>query len=159
MWIYYYACFGPGHQSEDYGFKSFPDDYDRESIKDSLFNMLFDKYNVSLRFWEVERPSANYVEKEMRDTKDRIKNLRKYLKTLEAKSCFVPEEKEEEDLVLMKNLSDKIVHDLLKRLHNAGYMYCASDISNWKYGKKCLTEPKRSKILRIIRKSKSYPSY
>ena len=40
MWIYYYASFGPGHQSHDYGFKHFNDDFTEEDIKDYLFNYI-----------------------------------------------------------------------------------------------------------------------
>ena len=36
MWIYYYATYGPGSQSSDYGFRNFRNDTDRETIKDYL---------------------------------------------------------------------------------------------------------------------------
>ncbi len=36
MWIYYYCSYGPGHQSQDDGFKYFDDDYDTWGIEDYL---------------------------------------------------------------------------------------------------------------------------
>jgi len=160
MWIYYYASFGPGHQSNDYGFKYFADGSDMEGIKEHLFHTIDSNgYSIVLRFWEVENPPAKYVNNEIKYTKMRIKSLRKYLKSLESTTCFVPDEKEgEEDKVIKRNLNSCCDEDLLKRLHNAGFMYGADDINNWYYGKKYPTEPNRSKILKIMRRSKKYPS-
>jgi len=160
MWIYYYAMFGPGHQSREDGFKYFSNNYSIGDIEESLLNLVHDHYdnNVVLDFWEVERPSTKYVENKVKNVKEKIKNLRKYLKTLESTYCFCPEEKKETDPILQKNISNCVISDLLKRLHNANFMYDSDDINNWRYGKKCLTEPIRSKILRIMRKTKKYPS-
>ncbi len=158
MWIYYYASFGPGHQSHDYDFKYFHDSYDREDIKEHLFNFIDScGYSIILNFWEVERPPAEYTEGRIKSTKKEIKSLKERLKMLESISCFVPEQKEGVDVVLQKNISNRVTSNLLERLHRAGFMYGADDISAWRFGKKCLTEPSRSKILRIIRRSKSYP--
>jgi hypothetical protein len=156
MWIYYYASFGPGHQSNDHGYRYFSDNYDREMIKENLFRLLCDYYDIVLNFWEVERPHSAYIERETKGTKSTIKNLQAYLKVLEAESCFVSAEKEGKDAVLIRNLSNCIETNLLKRLHKAGFMYRAEDIHNWRYGKKCLTEPSRSKILNIMRRCKKY---
>ena len=93
MWIYYYATFGPGSQSSDYGFRHFLDDYDDETIKDYLFRTIDScGYSINLTFWEVERPPADYVNGKMEDAKEKIKDLKKYLKTFESVSCFVSEE-------------------------------------------------------------------
>lgn len=154
MWIYYHAIFGPGHQSREYGFRYFHDDYSDEDIKEHLFD---EHYDIVLNFWEVKRPPAEYIANETKTTKEKIKRARKYLKMLESTTCFVPEQKEEEDPVLIRNISGCIISDLLKRLHSAGFMYGAEDISNWRCGKKCLTEPNRTKILSIMRKTKKYP--
>jgi hypothetical protein len=161
MWIYYYATFGPGSQSSDYGFRHFHDSYgndSREMIKEYLFNTIDScGYSINLTFWEVERPPADYVNGKMEDAKEKIKDLKKYLKTLESVSCFVSEEVEGEDPVLMKNLGSCHRDDLLRRLHKAGFMYGEEDVSNWRYGKKHLCEPSRSKILSIVRRTKKYP--
>ena len=156
MWIYYYATFGPGHQSNDYDFKWYSDDYDREDIKDDLFRRLDLHYDIVLRFWEVEAPPAEYVEGRIKSTKSRIKYYKKHLKMLEGLSCFLSSEEEGEDKVLIKNIKGCIIHDLLTRLHKAGFMYSAEDISNWRRGKKKLCEPSRSKILRIMRRTEKY---
>lgn len=157
MWIYYYACFGPGHQSNDYGFKYFHNGYDTESIKDHLFGMLSNHDDIVLDFWEVKNPSADHVGGQIQIQKEKIKSCRKYLKMLQQESCFVPDEKEGEDPVLIRNMRDCIDHKLLERLHKAGFMYSVSDISNWRRGKKSLAEPSRTKILNIMRKTKKYP--
>lgn len=156
MWIYYYACFGPGHQSEDYNFKYFHDHYTMEDIKDNLFNMLSDHYDICLDFWKVDAPPAGYVEKKIKSTKADIEYYKKHLKMLKGISCFVPDEKDGEDQVIQKNISGKIIHKLLYRLHKAGLMYSMKDIRDWSSGKKFPTEPNRTKILKIMRKSKSY---
>lgn len=158
MWIYYYATYGPGHQGSDYGFKHFHDTYQAEDIRDYLHHMLSDYNSVILSFWGVERPSAHYVEEKIKDTKERIKNLKESLKMLEAESCFVPDEKEGEDIVLMRNLRKIVDKDLLRRLHKVGFMYDANDIDEWYHGKKYPIEPNRSKILQIIRRTEKYPS-
>jgi hypothetical protein len=159
MWIYYYASFGPGHQSNDYGFISYQDNYTRDDIKEHLFRTIDScGYSIVLNFWEVERPPAGYVERKTKDTKEEIEHLKKYLNMLESISCFVSEEKDGEDPILIKNISGCVIPNLLQRLHKAGFMYSAEDISNWRYGKKCVSEPSRSKILNIMRKTKKYES-
>ena len=160
MWIYYYASYGPGSQSYDCGFKHFHDSCDREDIKDHLYNTIDSNgYDIGLEFWEVKNPPAKYIEDKIKNTKDRIKRLKQNLNMLESQSCFIPEEKDGEDTILIKNLRGCIDSDLLKRLHKAGFMYSSDDICNWYYGKKCPLGPERSKILRIIRKADRYPSY
>jgi len=159
MWIYYYASFGPGHQSHDYGFKHFDDSWEMDDIEEHLFNYIdSNSYSIVLDFWEVGRPPAEHVKSKIKQIKEEIKNLRKHLKELEPTSCFVPDEKEGEDPVLIRNIKGCYRPDLLERLHKAGFMYNSDDICNWRYGKKCLTEPSRSKILKIMRRTKKYPS-
>ncbi len=158
MWIYYYASFGPGHQSNDYGFLHYQDAHNMDDIEESLHNMLSEHYGVVLNFWKVDGPPAEHLKGEIEDTKDKIKYYKKYLKTMQETSCFVPTMEEGEDKVLIRNISGCIYDDLLYRLHKAGLMYCASDICDWRYGKKCLTEPHRSKVLSIMRRTKKYPS-
>ena len=158
MWIYYYASFGPGHQSNDYDFKYFHDSYGMEDIKDSLFHMLSHHYDIVLNFWEVDYPDGEYIQAKIENTKDKIKYYQKHLKMLEKVGRFVPDEKEGEDEVLIRNINGCIIPDLLKRLHKAGFMYGADDISEWRYGKKKLYGETRSKILRIMRSTKKYSS-
>ena len=161
MWIYHYASFGPGHQSHDYGFKRFHESYSMDDIEESLHNMLNYYDSVVLEFWEINKPPSDYVRSEIKDTKERIRNLKKYLRSMQEQSCFynVNEKEGEEDAVLIRNITGCIIPDLLERLHKAGFMYGADDISNWRYGKKCLIEPERSKVLAIMRSAKKYPSY
>lgn len=159
MWIYYYASFGPGHQSNDYGFESFNDTYSMDGIQEYLFNHIDScGYSISLEFWKVERPPADYVNDKIKDMKDEIRNLQTYLNKLKFQDSFDPEEKEGEDVVIQRNLRRCIDSYLLRRLHKAGLMYSASDLSNWRYGKKCPIEPHRSKILRIMRGTKKCES-
>jgi len=158
MWIYYYASFGPGHQSNDYGFKSFHDSYFMDDIEEFLHNMLSDSYNVILEFWKVERPSKDYVDSKIKSLKDKIRNLQAHLNKLKFQDSFESKQKKEKDPVLIRNISGCDIPDLLQRLHKAGFMYGADDISNWRYGASCLMEPERSKILRIMRRTKKYES-
>jgi hypothetical protein len=158
MWIYYYASFGPGHQSHDYGFKHFHDSYDMEDIKDHLFDYIDScGYSIVLNFWEVAKPPSNYVRDKIKETKEKIKNLKKYLRSMQEQSVFVSVQEEKSDPVLIRNISRCVIHDMLERLHKAGFMYGADDISDWRYGKRCLVEPHRSKVLSIMRRSKKYP--
>ena len=159
-WIYYYASFGPGHQSSDYGFKSFGDDWGTDDIKEHLFHVIDScGYGISLEFWTVEKPPANFVNNKIKELKDEIRDLGAHLNMLKFQDCFSNREVlEEKDPILIKNISRCIIPDLLHRLHKAGFMYGAEDISNWRYGKRCLMEPERSKILRIMRRTKKYPS-
>lgn len=160
MWIYYYASFGPGHQSNDYGYEYFRADmgYSMDDIEEYLHSKLSHHDGVVLEFWEVVRPPAKIADSEIKTSKEKIKNLKKYLKAMKETYCFVPDEKDGADPVLQNNIICTVMSDLLRRLHKAGFMYDASDISDWRRGKKCLTEPGRSKILRIMRRSKKYPS-
>ncbi|MCD6434920.1 MAG: hypothetical protein J7L15_00805 [Clostridiales bacterium] len=157
MWIYYHASFGPEHQSKEYGFKHFHESYDKEDIKSYLFHYIdSNRYSIVLNFWEVDSPSSKHVNNKIESTKEEIKELNKHLKMLESTSCFVPEEKEGKDTIIIRNLKKCIDTKLLKRLHKAGFMYCYSDLSNWRYGKKYPTEPKRTKILKIMRSLKNH---
>lgn len=156
MWIFYYCIYGPGHQGCCSDFKYFADNWSMDDIKEYLKNQFYNYDSPILKWWEVERPSSNYVDAEIEITKEKIKNSRKYLKILKEESCFCPEEKQKKDIVLQRNLKGIIMSDLLMRLHKTGFMYSYQDITNWKYGKKCPIEPKRSKILNIIRRTKSY---
>ncbi len=159
MWIYYYASFGPGHQSNDYGFKYYHDSYDMEDIKEYLFNHIDScGYSIVLDFWKVVRPPADYIESRIKSAKEDIKSLKKRIKRLESIEGFIPMQKEGFDPILKKNLSRRDDREIIKRLHKAGFMYGAEDLSDWWYGKKQLIEPERSKILRIIRRIKQSPS-
>lgn len=156
MWIYYSCSHGPGHQTHEEDFKYFTDLATMGEIKDSLHRM-FDHYEcLDLIFWEVKKIAADSLSYEIKNSKSRIQYLRRYLKMLKAKEGFCPDEKEGKDPVIQRNLKGKIEIDILERLHKAGLMYMNSDICNWEYGKKYPTGPQRSKILRIIRRSKSY---
>ncbi len=159
MWIFYHCMHGPGHQGEDSGYIHFEDDATKEYIREHFDNNFWDWDNAIFRFWKVEKPSAKHTNREIDEAREKIERLTKYAQMLEKTRCFIPNEIEEEkDEVLQKNLSGKVVHDVLKRLHRAGFMYDDEDISYWRWGKKRLAEPERSKILRIIRRSESYPS-
>jgi hypothetical protein len=159
MWIYYYASFGPGHQSHDYGFEFFNDSYDMDDIEDSLHNQLRDHDGVVLDFWKIERPPADLVKKKIKRNKERVKAIRKYIKDLGSANGFVPEEEKGEDPVIQRNIRGCIIANLLYRLHKAGFMYSADDITKWRYGDKHPIEPSRKQILRIMRSATRYPSY
>ncbi len=157
MWIYYYCTFGLGHQSFDYDFVYFHGEWTMSEVKECLLDDKFYlKDDPCITCWEVERPPENHKNSEIKDTEAKIKTLKTYLKVLKSKDSFCSSEADGEDPTLQRNLKFKVVTDLLKRLHKAGFMYCAADINAWEYGGKCLTEPQRSKILRIIRKTKNY---
>ena len=159
MWIFYYCMHGPGHQGTDSGYIHFEDDASKEYIREHVDNICYDWDDPVFRYWKVEKPSAKYTNREIDTARERIKRLTEYAQMLEKTRCFIPNEIEEEkDAVLQKNISGKVIRDVLRRLHRAGFMYDDEDISYWRWGKKCLAEPERTKILRIIRRSKSYPS-
>lgn len=159
MWVFYYATYGPGHQSTDSGCIHFEDDTSKENIREYFHNTFYDWDDPVFRFWKIEKPSAKHTNREIDAAREEIERLTKYAQMLEKTRCFIPNEVEEEkDEVLQKNLSGKVVCDVLKRLHRAGFIYDDEDISYWRWGKKCLVEPERSKILRIIRRAESYPS-
>ena len=159
MWIYYYAMFGPGHQSSDYGFKYFSDDYAMDDIQDNLHNMLSNYNGVVLEFWKVKHPSADYLEEKKKDTEDSIKSLKKYLEMLKKTTSFVSTEEDKADPVLQKSLRRLITSNFLRRLHNAGFMFDAKDVNDWYHGKKSIAEPMRTKVLDIAKQSKKYPKY
>ncbi|KKL10807.1 hypothetical protein LCGC14_2552160 [marine sediment metagenome] len=157
MWIYYYASFGPGHQSNDCGFKYFDESYDREDIKEHLFNIIdSNSYSIVLNFWEVDRPPAEYVESRIKSAKEELKSIKKRIKRLESISCFVPDQKEGKDPIVEKNMKGCITSDLLIRLHKAGLMYRAEDVNDWYWGKKHPVGSHREKALNIIRRTKKY---
>ena len=158
MWIYYHCVHGPGHQGTDDGFKYFDDNYDMKDVKEYISDMFYSYEYPIFRFWEVDKPLADSINNKIEDTKDRIKNLKRYLKILEETDKFDPQEEKGEDPILKKNLSRTIEDDLLERLHKAGFYYDSKDLSNWYWGKKKLLEPIRSKVLSIMRRSKKYPS-
>ncbi len=156
MWIYYYCMHGPGHQSSDYGFEYFHSNFTKKDIKDHILHRYECWDDPVIRFWEIENPIDRHVNRRIERTKEKIEGLKEYLKVLENITPFSPKEEIGKDDTIQRNLKGKIDHDLLRRLHKAGFMYSANDISNWKYGTCYPVEPDRSKILRIIRRSESY---
>lgn len=163
MWLYYYIMMGPGHQSQDDGFRYFPDSIydDIETARDSLREEMENRYyytNFTLRSWEVEAPPASYVNKRISDIKDNIVALEKRLKMLEEISCFNPAIREDVDETLKKNMNGKVEHDVLYRLHKSKLMFTIDDVKKWRKGENCPVEPCRKKVLNIIRRSKSYQS-
>jgi len=158
MWIYYNAIYGPGHQSGDDGFKYFANHHDSESIKEHLFDMFSHQYSVVLRFWQVDAPPDEFIKDRIKAQKKKIKSEREYLKMLEGTNCSCLESVDGEDKTLKNNLKERDNGDIIRRLHKAGLMYTDSDLSDWWYGKKTLTEPTRSKVLNIMRRTKKYSS-
>ena len=159
MWIYYYCSYGPGHQSTDYGFEYFHENFTEEDIRNHLLDRYYDWHDPVVHFWEIKKPPVSHVNRRIEKTKEKIKGLKGYLKVLEAVECFSPEEVTEKDTVIQNNLKGIVVLDLLMRLHRSGFMYSANDISLWRSGISCPVEPTRTKILRIIRRTKKYPSH
>lgn len=156
MWIYYYCTSGPGHQSSDYGFRYFHSAFTKEDIKDHILHRYDDWDDPVLRFWEIQNPLDRHINRRIEKTKEKIEGLKGYLKVLEETIPFSPKEKTGPDETIKKNLKSKIMPDLLRRLHKAGFMYSAVDVNNWRLGTCYPVEPDRSKILRIIRRSESY---
>jgi len=159
MWIYYYITYGPGHQSHDYGFEYFHKNFPEEDIKNFFLGRYDDWHDPVLRFWKIKNPPESIVKRRIKKTKEEIEGLKEYLKVLEEVECFHPEEETTEDPTFKKNLQRVIMPDLLTKLHKAGFMYSANDVSLWRGGIAHPIEPSRSKILRIIRRTKKYPSY
>jgi hypothetical protein len=164
MWIYYYAIFGPGHQSsrsdteETDVFEYFADCYDMEQIQECLHNRLSSHDGVVLEFWEIEKPPHHYVEGERKRVNDKMRNLRNYRKVLDSTTCFVPQEVDGEDATIQRNLMRTIESDVVRRLHRAGLMYNSFDVGRWRRGEKRPVGREREEILRIIRRAKKYPN-
>ena len=160
MWIYYYASFGPGSHGNDYDFVYFHDGCEADDIKDYLYDIIDScGYGISsLKFWEVDRPPADYVERRIKSAKEEKKALNKRIKMLESISCFVPIQKDGQDPTIEKNMRGCITSDLLSRLHKAGLMYGAEDVSEWYWGKKYPFGSHRKKALAVMRRTKKYPS-
>jgi hypothetical protein len=77
---------------------------------------------------------------------------------MQRETSFLLNGKDGVDKVIQRNLKKKDTFDVLRRLHKAGFMLSEMDIDQWKWGKEWTipNEPDRSKILRIIRRSKGY---
>lgn len=159
MWIYYYCSHGPGHQSHEYGFYRFDDEMSLKNVADIIIEWFNDYDYPILHVWKVKRPPAKHVNDEIRIAKERIASLTKYVEELKQVDGFVPDEVMVDDPTIRKNLSGCIVHDLLERMHKAGLMYSADDISNWRYSKSSPAREHRKKILAIMRRTKRYPGY
>lgn len=160
MWVFYYAMYGPGHQGNDSDFEYFGDNYSKESIKDKLMAKFSDQYDVILEWWKVDKPHASALNIAIGTAKVSIQTYTEYLRIMERQRSFIPDGTDRVDEVFQRNLKGKIDADVLRRLHKAGFMYRELDIAEWGSGREWLfpEEPDRSKILRIIRKSESYPS-
>jgi len=157
MWIYYYATHGPGHQSTTADFMEFSDDYTREGIKDYLFDYtLSDLYNISLRFWKVERPSKTFLDDKIKYIREDIDRLTKRLETLEQQGGFRKIQTEDADEDIKNALKKRHNEDILYLLHKEGFMYSHEDIKNWYWGKKSPSKDDRKEVLKIIKKVKSY---
>jgi len=159
MWVFYYAMYGPGHQSTDSDFEYFADGYDEESIEESLTNKFRDQWDLILEWWKVDKPTKQAVRLKIASTKAALETYTEYLKIMEKEKSFTSNVRDGADEVFRRNIKGKVYSDVLRRLHKAGYMYTERDLGEWRWGRDWAipVEPDRSKILRIIRRSKSYP--
>lgn len=159
MWVFYHAMYGPGHQSGESDFEYFGDGYQKDDIKDSLMGKFDDQDGVVLRWWKVKQPHAKVVNDKIAEAEEYIKTYTEYRRIMERQRSFIPESRDGVDEVIQRNLKGKVTHDVLRRLHKAGFMYSERDLNEWYWGKEWTipVEPQRSKILRIIRSAKSYP--
>ena len=156
--------YGPGHQSQEDGFKYYSDDvYERDMdvIKECFNDYISNKFhytNCSVLMWEVEKLPESYARKEINSINRQIESLKAYQTKIVLGDMFIPKKKMKSDEDLIKSLKGKVVHKLLSKLHKAGFTYTLSDISKWKDGTNGPAEFIRSKVLEIIEKSESYPS-
>ena len=157
MWIYYYCSHGPGHQGQDDGFVHFEYKYNREEIKDYLFDML-DFRDMILSFWKVEKPTQETISDSVKSVQSQIESLERKIQSLK-NGAFQPKLIKRADETIIRNLKGKIEKNIIFRLHKAGFMYTHHDISQWRRGQRSPQEPERQKILRIIRRAKTYKSY
>ena len=154
MWIYYYCNHGPGHQSRNDGFVHFEKNVDVEDIKSYLFNII-DYENANISFWTVSKPPQSHIDSSIKEVQRQIANLEKRVLSL-LNGAFHPKIVKRADETIIRNLKNKYEKDVLHRLHRAGFMYGYNDIAQWRRGQRSPSEPDRQKILRIIRRAKSY---
>lgn len=157
MWIYYFCSHGPGHQSQDDGFKYFPDDSDKEDVKEYFYSFCGRFSNPVISWWKVDKLPQTFITDEVQNTRQRVANLNKYIKLLNETPRICISQTEGMDETIKRNLTGAIREDVIKRLHRAGIMVDYRDLSNWWWGKKKITnKATRDRVLRIIRRSKRY---
>ncbi len=159
MWVFYHAMYGPGHQGCSSDFEYFADGYQKDDIRDSLMRKFEQQYDVILRWWKVKQPHGSVVKRKIKEADVAVETYREYRRIMERERSFTPLGKDGVDEVIQRNLKGKVVYDVLRRLHKAGFMYKEIDIEEWGSGREWTipVEPQRSKILRIIRRAESYP--
>ena len=157
MWIYYYCSHGPGHQGQDDGFVHFEYKYDREEIKDYLFDML-DFRDMILSFWSVKKPTQETINDSIKEVQSQIESLEIKIQSLK-NGAFQPSWVNRQDETIIRNLKGKIDKDVIFKLHRAGLMYTQHDINQWSRGQRSPIKDERQEILRIIRRAKTYKSY
>ncbi len=158
MWVFYHASYGPGHQSGECDFEYFGNNYQKDDIDESLMNKFDDQDGVVLEWWKVDKPDKSTLNIKIGTAKAGIETYTEYLSIMNRETSFLLKGKDGVDKVLQRNLKKKDTFDVLRRLHKAGYIFSEMDINQWIWGKEWTipNEPDRSKILRIIRRSKSY---
>lgn len=157
MLIYYYATFGPGHQSSDGEFMEFPDDTTDEWIEDYIYDECLRHYdNIVLRFWKVDELPISLIESQINNAEEDIEELREKIERLRKTECFIPNNFPGRGYDIQRALKGKVVSDVLKRLHQENLMFDEKYISDWRYGKMTLLEPQHSKVIEILEKSDSY---
>ena len=159
MWVYYYIMHGPGHQGTDDGFQYYTDDYSKECIRECMIDRVDNYSNCSIEWWPIDKPPTSYIERKIKNANDSIKNLRRSVKRLKATETFDDSQEDGEDETLKRNISGTVELDLLKKLHKAGLTYTHDDLRDWWWKKKKILNPIRNKVLRIMRRSKKFPSY
>jgi hypothetical protein len=158
MWVFYHACYGPGHQSGESDFEYFGNNYQKDDIDESLMRKFDDQDGVVLRWWKVDKPNQLTLNIKKGSAKAYIETYQEYLAIMQRETSFLLNGKDGVDKVIQRNLKKKDTFDVLRRLHKAGFMLSEMDINQWEWGKEWTipAEPDRSKILRIIRSSKGY---
>lgn len=137
-WWYYYAQYGPGHQSHSDGFFELPDDSTQKDAEEHVDDLVSIKISYSAIYyvWPVALDKRRLHER-CNTIKSRIKSLRQELKQLQsniASSTNVPPSKDGYDREVMLALYGKHQESLLKNLHDDGIIVDSHEVYLWFVG-------------------------
>jgi hypothetical protein len=160
MWYYFTCMYGPGHQSESDGFRDMPDDMSGKEVADSLIDEFRDYDWPTIRVWKIDKPPAQYIEKEIARFKSIIKDKTKCLRKLQSLGDGAGKFSElGEDDEIQKALKGRIRHSVMQQLHKRGIIVSSNTVHRWSTKYEPREKPLkkyREAALKAIKASKKY---
>lgn len=165
VWYYFYAQFGPGHQSTYDGFLYLEDTLKTEDIEARIAKEIKTEigYDVAMDYdyWRVDRPSEEYKTRMLELFALRISAISDLLNSLLKDNISLLQDeikptRGSPDPEIAKAFSRCIMPSLLNELHKLGIIVTENTVEKWRRGDITPASSLIPTILKAAKKAKKY---